>query len=126
MFILRIEKVFIPTVQSENGILEDLLASSYIGFVVEVIGETNVAKATHSKYVGMEFVIIEKATVSSAGFYRDDIVSVSARFLTRDLSEYQWTHWKNHPKIFINNANESVMNHYESWEDNTNVTPNEA
>lgn len=117
MFILRIEKVFIPTVQSENGILEDLLASSYIGFVVEVISEMNTTKAINRDFVGMKFVIIEKATVS-AGFYREDIVSVPARFLTQDLAEYPWGQREKHPKILINNANASVMNHYEEWGDN--------
>lgn len=114
MLILKINEVFLPSAISEKGRFYDHMESPYIGFCVEAIEELdwNQKPVKDSRFLGINFTIIEKATTDTAILYKGDFVAVSRQYLTQGLYGFTWDEWLSEPKIIMNNCDKPIMRHY--------------
>lgn len=102
-----IEEVFLPSVISQLGGLNDLVLPPYIGFNVEILDAYDDEWA--SVVEGTTYYIIEKLTTKTAGFYKGDFVYIPLEFITHQLQTLSEDDWLKGLKVLMNFHDEPVM-----------------
>lgn len=115
MLILKINEVFLPSAISPKGAMYDNMNSPYIGYCAEVIKELDWDNkpVENSRYVGVDFTIIEKSTVEAAIFSRGNIVAASNHCLLQGLMGLSWEEWLSDQRVLINNCDKPVLKYLE-------------
>ena len=102
-----IEEVFLPSVISQLGELNDLMFPPYIGFKVQILDVYDdewasiVEKAT--------CYIVDKVTTETAKLYKGDIVCIPLEFITHQLQTLSEEDWLKGLKVLMNFHDEPVM-----------------
>lgn len=105
MFLVKINDVFLPTTISENGFLLDTMTPQYMGFRIEIIDTTDSASFYANTLVGVELILIEKATRDNATFYKGDTFAVADDYVPQELCE----EWTQSTRVILNNSDRTIM-----------------